>query len=371
MWMCSVNYFLSHTEGKLYDASAADQALAYRLHYYTGGNCERVRELMMMSGLRRDKWDREDYLPRTILSARGNNFYALPTSRQEQNNKIGAQNQQNLTIPRLRYENYPEISSRGKVLDTAANLKVLLYAYDVTVRWNNMSRMREITIPEHSFFQDDAENYALCLIKDLALINEMPIIRIDEHLDFIAQQDNFHPIVEQLKQNPWDGIPRLNSFIATLTTTNDSLTYKLLKRWMISAIAAIHTDKGFSASGVLVLAGEQYLGKTQFIKSLDPYDCDAIKGGATLDPMNKDCVRTLSEFWIAELGELDASFRKADIARLKSYLTESSDKIRLPYARKDSVLKRRTVFAATVNDPQFLIDDTGNRRWWTISRTRY
>src|SRR6185437_11835071 len=54
------------------------------------------------------------------------------------------------------------------------------------------------------------------------------------------------------------------------------------------------------------------------------------------------------------------------IARIKSYLTEDSDKIRFPYERKDSVIQRRTVFAASVNDPNFLVDETGNRRWWTI-----
>ena len=85
-----------------------------------------------------------------------------------------------------------------------------------------------------------------------------------------------------------------------------------------------------------------------------------------LIPTNKDCLRTLSSFWIVELGELDASFRKADIARLKSYLTDDSDRVRFPYALKDTVLPRRTVFAASVNDPKFLVDETGNRRWWTI-----
>jgi putative DNA primase/helicase len=39
----------------------------------------------------------------------------------------------------------------------------------------------------------------------------------------------------------------------------------------------------------------------------------------------------------------------------------------LSYARKDSSLPRRTVFAGTVNDFQFLHDITGNRRFWPIS----
>tara|TARA_B100002003_G_scaffold193510_1_gene183021 strand:- start:3745 stop:6135 length:2391 start_codon:yes stop_codon:yes gene_type:complete len=52
-----------------YDASSADAALAQHLAFWTGKDCERIRRLMLLSGLKRDKWDRADYLPRTILAA--------------------------------------------------------------------------------------------------------------------------------------------------------------------------------------------------------------------------------------------------------------------------------------------------------------
>ncbi len=54
-----------------YDASSADASLAAHLAFWTGKNCERIRDLMYRSGLVRDKWElRGDYyLPRTILRA--------------------------------------------------------------------------------------------------------------------------------------------------------------------------------------------------------------------------------------------------------------------------------------------------------------
>lgn len=52
-----------------YDPSRAEAALAQHLAFWTGKNCERMSELMNKSGLIREKWDREDYLPRTILKA--------------------------------------------------------------------------------------------------------------------------------------------------------------------------------------------------------------------------------------------------------------------------------------------------------------
>jgi putative DNA primase/helicase len=65
--------------------------------------------------------------------------------------------------------------------------------------------------------------------------------------------------------------------------------------------------------------------------------------------------------WVVELGELDSTFKKSDVSVLKAFITRRQDKLRRPYARRDSVFPRRTVFAGTVNDYQFLHDNTGNR----------
>lgn len=55
-----------------YDASQADAALASHLAYWTGKNCERIRELMWQSNLVRGKWeDRPDYVDTTIMKAAG------------------------------------------------------------------------------------------------------------------------------------------------------------------------------------------------------------------------------------------------------------------------------------------------------------
>lgn len=53
-----------------YNASNADRALAQHLAFWTGKDCARIERLMLRSALAsREKWEREDYLPRTIISA--------------------------------------------------------------------------------------------------------------------------------------------------------------------------------------------------------------------------------------------------------------------------------------------------------------
>lgn len=60
----------SNKPGDPYDASSADMALANMLAFWTGKNCERMRELMERSALNRSKWHaRRVYLADTIVKA--------------------------------------------------------------------------------------------------------------------------------------------------------------------------------------------------------------------------------------------------------------------------------------------------------------
>lgn len=52
-----------------FDASSADASLAQRLAFWTGRDCDRIERLMRASGLHREKYERKDYLPRTIVRA--------------------------------------------------------------------------------------------------------------------------------------------------------------------------------------------------------------------------------------------------------------------------------------------------------------
>jgi putative DNA primase/helicase len=128
---------------------------------------------------------------------------------------------------------------------------------------------------------------------------------------------------------------------------------------------ACSTDNA-SARGVLTFQGVQGLGKTKWLKTLVPQHLNLVTDGVILKLDDKDSIKSATSFWIVELGELDSTFKKSDIAALKAFITKESDLMRLPYARKDSHFKRRTVYFASVNEEQFLQDKTGNSRYWTI-----
>jgi putative DNA primase/helicase len=269
------------------------------------------------------------------------------------------------------YHGYPHMtdSKKPRPLDTTGNLEYLLESFSIKVRWNMMNRSRDVIVPGKEFYYEESENIALTHITNLAVMNDMPVRRIDKHLDAIALEDRYHPICDWILSRPLVDHGIFTKFLTCIRTTNDDLSYVLIRRWMISAVTAAFSTGNFAPQGVLVIHGEQYTHKSSFIMSLAPKEFRAIKGGLILDPSKKDDVLTASQYWIAELAELDATFKKADSNRLKGFINLDEDSIRKPYAMKDSKMVRRTVFAATVNESKFLIDTTGNRRWWTVSIT--
>lgn len=268
------------------------------------------------------------------------------------------------------------VNAKGKYLRpkaTIENLEALLSHIGFVIRYNVISKQEEILIPDKSFSIDNEGSACLAWILSLQSQIGMATSHVKEYLTGISDKNAYNPVVTWIESIPWDKTPRLETFYATIVAKNEeqdptvlSLKKTLIKRWLISAIAAAFNPRGVSAHGVLVLQGAQYIGKTSWLKRLAPPDLNVIADGRYLKPDDKDSVNQAIRYWIVELGELDATFRKSDIAQLKSFLTRDQDILRRAFAPRDSVFARRTVFFASVNPNQFLHDETGNRRFWTI-----
>ena len=69
--------------------------------------------------------------------------------------------------------------------------------------------------------------------------------------------------------------------------------------------------------------------------------------------------------WCIEISELAAIGRVA-IERVKAWLSRQNDRIRPPYGRLIKEQPRQSVAAGTTNLDTFLVDDTGNRRMWSV-----
>lgn len=235
----------------------------------------------------------------------------------------------------------------------------------VVVRYNEMSKQVEIDIPKQWFHSDTELNAKLTFLEGKGVEYGLPIQKLDEHIQLLANQNVYHPVREWIESEDWDGKERLYDLVETVQSDNP-LKDTLMVKWLISCVAALYLPKGIAAEGVLVFVGTQGIGKTSWLKSLVPVEgLDWVKDGVLLDPKDKDSVLQAVSYWLVELGEIGSTFRRSDIDQLKAFITQQNDVLRPAYARKADNYKRRTIFYGTVNDPTFL-NDYENRRFWAL-----
>jgi predicted P-loop ATPase len=269
---------------------------------------------------------------------------------------------------------FPLLNDSNKPLGTIENVEHMLTFYNVIVTYDVIKKDVIISIPGLQSSKDNFRNVAEAELVSLAMLNEINSANFERFIFAIACRNQVNPVMQWVKSKPWDEKDRINDLCATIIVADEfpnDFKCLLITKWLLSAIAAAALPNGFSSRGVLTLQGAQGLGKTRWISKLindEKLASDCVLLDHHMDPNNKDSLINACRHWIVEFGELDSSFRK-DVSRLKGFITNKIDKIRVPYAKRESEFPRRTVFAATVNDDEFLIDPTGNTRWFCLSCT--
>lgn len=274
-------------------------------------------------------------------------------------------NEQSVPFPRkLAKDSFPHKPSEGspRTPITLENVNHLLRECGVIAAYD--------VIKKHVQLKRGARVLEECDLQSLANLNGMGSNLFLDFVGTIARRNAVNPVANWIAARQWDGVDRLPAFYATVAVQEgfpEKARDFVLLRWGLSCVAAALVEDRFGGRGVLTFQGGQGIGKTRWLKRLvpEPMTNEWVKLDHQLDGNNKDSLFGAVTHWIVEIGELDSSFRK-DVGRLKGTLTRDCDKLRLPYARSPIELKRRTVFAATVNEWNFLVDPTGNTRWWTI-----
>ena len=193
---------------------------------------------------------------------------------------------------------------------------------------------------------------------------------IVDYITHYATLHKYNPILNAIKAVKWDGKDRVGQiydiFKISMDTMDDYYSRAFILKWLKQCVCGLFNDidKPFSLDIILVFQGKQGIGKTRFFEML-ALNPKFFGEGICLDPRDKDSIIQATSKWISELGELGSTMKK-DMDSVKAFLTKSTDEYRTPYGKASLHYPRMTSFVGTVNDTEFLIDQTGNRRFVTI-----
>lgn len=278
----------------------------------------------------------------------------------------------------------PDMTAGGRVATTQTTTPPRVHhvmdLIGMKVRQNVLTGAIEArfeTVPEYTPEIDTVEGAVGALIHCCARCGMRGAEAVRQSLASRAGENCYSPVLEWIKSTPWDGrsrFPELTRSIIMRDPAQEKWKVAALRRWFIQCIIAMRNfERGLDAidvGHVLVLQGAQGVGKSRWVKSLMPAQWVTDGMSLRLDMNERDAVKRATATPITELGEIDGSFRRSDIAALKNFLTTRVDLYRPAYGRTEVARPRGTSFVATVNPEGFLLDQTGERRFWPLAVER-
>jgi predicted P-loop ATPase len=260
----------------------------------------------------------------------------------------------------------------GNNIFSEAVLTEYLAMKGITLRYNVINKTVEIKGVSGEYNPETLQNDLPIIIYDSmkTMVKKCDKTAVQDLLGVIAGRNRFNPVIEMLSNGKWDGQDRKEGFYNILHVAGtDTLSRILIYKWMWQGLSMARNELegAYGADGVLVLQGQQGLGKTSVARKL-AIKPDLCKLGQHLDSRDKDTYRRAVSAWIVEFGEIETTFR-SDLERLKAFIPSERDEYRFPYGRADQTLARRTIIMGTCNSEKFLIDPTGSRRFWTVPIT--
>lgn len=250
---------------------------------------------------------------------------------------------------------------------TPENLSVWLDKNEISIGYDEIAKNLVVGgMWDENPEQIEANLPALIFSKIQCEFQRCTLQTVQAYISIIASRNVCNPAKSLVEPVEWDGVSRLPEVFAILGVSGDELSKILVKKWLIQCVSLLYNCVGspFGADGALVLVGRQGLGKTYFFRRL-AVESNLFGEGKNLNFSDKDTLISATGYWLTELGEIESTMR-GDRERLKAFITASVDEYRRAYARGSTKALRRTSFCGSANSPDFLTDQTGNRRFWTV-----
>lgn len=195
---------------------------------------------------------------------------------------------------------------------------------------------------------------------------------VDRAVMTVAHRHTFNPAQDRLRElaKLWDGTRRLEVWLVEYLNAkaNDSNREYLAEigSAFLKGVAARVLYPGCKRDDVIVIRGDQGWRKSTAAAAIS--DCihlEAFTDSVDLSNLAEAKIQ-IRGIVIAELCEL-AGMQRGEVEKIKAFVATRSDHFREKFGKYASDFPRTVSFIGTTNDPNYLKDPTGNRRWWPVT----
>ena len=178
-----------------------------------------------------------------------------------------------------------------------------------------------------------------------------------------CMRNTYDPVLDYLNSLEWDGVSRVDDWLVRYCGAQDTPFNRAVGRKVLIAAVRRVKEPGCKFDYILVMEGEQGVGKSTALKILAGEE--NFSDAEILGVDKREQQEAVQGVWIYEVAELDG-LSKSEVTRVKVFLSKTVDSARPAYGRARVDRKRRCIFVATTNESTYLRDTTGNRRFWIV-----
>ena len=179
-----------------------------------------------------------------------------------------------------------------------------------------------------------------------------------------ARLDKFHPVLDHIRETPWDWSPRIDTWLVDYFHIQDTPFHRAIGRIFLVAACRRLLEPGCKFDEALLIGGPQGVGKSTAIKLLAMRP-DWFTDSLPFQDSEQKIIEQTQGKWIIEIAEMRGA-RKVDQESMKAHMSRTSDRARPAYGWTVQEVPRQFVTFMSTNNPKSLSDPTGNRRFWPI-----
>lgn len=177
-----------------------------------------------------------------------------------------------------------------------------------------------------------------------------------------AEHWPFHPIQDMLTATQHDSIKRLETvFIRYLGCPDDAYHREAAVKWFVAGVARTF-EPGHKFDYAVILEGPQGVRKSTFIQVLAMGFFGELKADFHDE---KRLVEQMQNCFVMETPEL-SNFNRSSVEDMKAFIAATENHVRMSYDRQPKMFLRQCIFMGSTNKETYLLDDTGNRRFWPV-----
>lgn len=211
---------------------------------------------------------------------------------------------------------------------------------------------------------EDHDYVDLMLALERRNFKPFPLTTLRPAINHAARSRKIDTAQEWLARLEWDGVPRVEGFMARYMGAVDTPYTRAMSRYIWTALAGRVLEPGIKADMVPVFFGEQGSRKTTAVERLCPNEDAFVE--INLMHRDEDTSRRLRGKLVAELGEL-RGLQSRDAEDVKSFITRRKESWIPKYMEMEATFWRRLLFFGSTNRDDFLSDSTGERRWLPVA----